>query len=112
MARKILSLEELGEFDQRRLSHTFEVELQKIITDMADRPGDNSVRKLVMQFDFKPVGSNLVLEDVETVVRVQAKIPPRQTRKYNMKSKGGNRLQFNDESHDSAAQGTLDELQD
>lgn len=112
MAKKLLDLRALGEFDGGRLASAFDLELAKVVHDLSDKPGDTTARKLILQIDFSPVAPSGVIDDVKVGIQVHAKVPSQKSRTYSMTVRAGERLMFNDESADNAKQGTLDELDD
>lgn len=64
---KLLSLENLGDFDDGLLREAFAVNLKLIVGDLNERPNDDRTRKLKIEFSFTPqaIGGDLDRVQVE-----------------------------------------------
>lgn len=113
MARQVLKLSTLTGLDLGKVDAAFQIELQKCIKDLMDRPGDEAKRSVVLQLDMIPEHAvSGVCETAQVEFTVAAKVPVKRSRVFSMKvnASGGGALLFNPESPDDASQGTLDEV--
>jgi len=111
MARQVLSLATLKEFDYGKAEVTFQRELEKVVRDCLDRPAVGSAREVRLVALIKP----LILQegdvvDAEVSWRIASKTPAYETpgRPVAVTKKG--QLFFNDLAPDNPRQSTLDEL--
>lgn len=113
MARQVLKLSTLTGLDLGKVDAAFQMELQKVIKDIMDRPGDESARTVSLDLMIKPEHAvSGVCETAEVEFKVEAKVPAKRSRVFSMRvnPSGGGVLTFNPESPDDAEQGTLDEI--
>lgn len=76
---KVLSLENLPEFDQGSLALLFNQAARSIQLDLQDRPRLANARKLTIELEFRPDDSKGDLH-VECAVRIKHSIPHKETR--------------------------------
>jgi len=116
---KEFSLADLKSLDDGRVDEAFKQALERVLGDCSDRPGADSVRKVVLQMELLPIcGESGELEDVKVGFQVKETIPTRKSKVYSMdvRRTSGNdgrhrrQLVFNDMSEDNVAQRTVDEL--
>jgi hypothetical protein len=106
-----LDLENLKVLDDGRIEAAFAEELQHIVLDMMNRPGDDRQRSVTLKVKFKPIVDDVgELESVDVQMDVGSKMPSRKTRVYDMKarrSQKGPMLVFNEDSLDNVDQTTI-----
>lgn len=109
--RKILDLETLCEMDNGRIRAAFNHELEAVVNDCYNRPGDSTARKIALVIEIKPKDFNSGLcETVTTSMAVKSSIPARKKTGMVMKITDERHVIFNDESFDDPNQRTLDEI--
>lgn len=67
---KLLSLENLGDFDDGLLAAAFQANLKMIISDLNERPNDDRTRKLSMVMSFEPSAQGGDLDRVKVEYKV------------------------------------------
>ncbi|HUX16307.1 MAG TPA: hypothetical protein VMW52_07520 [Phycisphaerae bacterium] len=108
--RMALSLETLKDFDCGKASVAFSKELERLVRDLLDRPGEKAVRTLILQCELKPiVQQDGDVVDAEVVFIVRSKIPPRRTAPRPVTTDRRGNLIFNDMAADNPHQTTIDE---
>jgi len=113
MARRLLTLDALKEFDLGKIDVAFANELQKVVRDMRDRPSLAKARKVTLELELVPQESATGdCETAQMTFTVSSKIPKYSSRTYETGVQKNCDLLFNDMSHDDIRQGTLDELED
>jgi hypothetical protein len=112
MAQKRLSLDSLMELDGGRAAMAFQHELEKIVQDLDDRPGDKSPRKVMIQLSIIPeITESGAAVTSEVAFRVKSSVPDRKTTSYRMKiDPVGKCLTFNPHAPDAPEQQTFDEV--
>ena len=110
MARMVLSLETLKDFNMGKAHVAFQLALATVVKDLLDRPGDKSARKVILTANIVPV----VQQDGDVVdaavdFTVQAKMPAYQTSSKPVAVDRQGRLFFNDMAADNPHQATIDE---
>ncbi len=110
MGKVKLKLSSLEELDMGKVEKMFEGHVHRVLTDIEDRPGDTTVRKINLEITAIPADAEGDTVDME--FSVKSSVPIHRSRKYNMRMQhvGGKRsVVFNPESADDVKQGTLDE---
>ena len=112
MARVKLSLDSLMELDGGRAAMAFQHELEKIVQDLDDRPGDKTARKVMIQLSIMPEQTdNGSAVTSEVAFRVKSSVPDRKTTSYRMKIDPiAKCLTFNPHSPEAPEQQTFDEV--
>lgn len=119
MTMRELNLGDLEHLDGGRVAEAFKTQLGRLLADCEDRPGLEVARTLNMTMDITPKvdkqGANFALDDCKVKFKFAGKVPPSESRDYEMKARRRNtegRLQrslvFNDLSDDNVSQMTLD----
>jgi len=110
MARMMLSLETLKDFDMGRASEAWALALKKVVQDLLDRPGDNRARKVLLTCTITPI---LLQEgdvvDAEVEFSIARKVPEWQTKPRPVAITQTQQLVFNDMAMDNPHQTTIDE---
>lgn len=109
--KKILTLDSLKGLNAGLPAAAWQKELEHIVKDCVDRPGDSSPRTLTLTLAMVPKEENGTCDAVEAEIEIKAKVPPRRSRKYEMGVNAKGVVSFNDESPESIKQGTLDEVE-
>lgn len=108
---KQLDMENLKVLEDGRLAIASEQELQHVVMDLMDRPGDDRPRSVTLKVIFKPeCDDHGTLESVRFHAEVGNKLRSRKSRVIDMqarKSQAGAMLVFNEMSLDDVNQGTL-----
>lgn len=109
MARQVLNLGSLIMLDGGRAEKAFNLELQKIVADLDDRPAVTKARKVTLELNIEPTNEEHgAVVDAEVTFRVGSKIPGRQTKAYRMKIDGAKgTLVFNPDAPENADQTTI-----
>lgn len=71
---QLLSLENLGQFDDGLLAAAFAANLKLIISDLNDRPHDDRTRKLTVVMSFVPIALQNDLDSVKVEYKVSHNI--------------------------------------
>lgn len=105
MSIQSLSLANIEEIDGGKVAVAFAVELQHVIKDMLDRPGDNRPRKVSLNLELKPqCDDSGTLADVQVAFDIASSVPNRRSNAYNMRARlirgGGAQLVFQAETND------------
>lgn len=109
--KKRFALETIKDLDGGKISAAFEAELKRVVDDLADRPGDKSVRRIQLEVAFTPDASESGVCDGSRVeFKVKTSVPHRRSREFSMQVNAAGALIFNTEAPDNAPQGTLDEM--
>lgn len=107
MALEKFSLATIGEMDGGRIRAAFEQALRRVETDLKDRPGVKTKRKVELHMELTPVIDAGELDSVNVRFQIKDNVPKRESQAYNMKAVPGGLL-FNDLSPDDVRQATLD----
>lgn len=107
-----LTLAALASLEGGRVREAFDRELKRCEDDCRDRPTNQKARKLTIVLTMTPYtdSDGVDLFGVDVGVQIKAAVPPKETRKYDMRAASGGGLEFNDMSPDNARQGTLDQV--
>lgn len=109
MAIEKFRLSTLASIDEGRIREAFEKELKRAEADCKDRPALKKPREVVLVAVLVPVlGHDGECESVDVRFEIQAKVPRRTSKVYNMRSTPGGLL-FNELSPEDVRQGTIDE---
>lgn len=99
-----LSLAHIEQIDGGKVAVAFAVELQHVIRDMLDRPGDNRPRKVSLNLELKPQCDDTgTLADVQVAFDIASAVPNRRSNAYNMRARlarSGPMLVFQSETGD------------
>lgn len=110
MERRIETLADLSDFENGKLSITFENELRRLLGDIHERPGLAKPRQIVIAVNMQPAtDSEGNLEDVKFWVELATKAPAARTRTVSMGTLGNQGLVWNDLSPANHQQHTIDE---
>lgn len=111
MARMLLTLNALKDFDLGKIDVAFVKELEAVVRDLRDRPGEKAARKVTLEVELIPQEADT--GDCETAMMrfmISSRIPKRSSRTYEVGVQKNGGLLVNDLSPDNISQGTLDEL--
>jgi hypothetical protein len=103
------SLENLKLLDFGKIGVAFSAEVQRVVKDCLDRPGDENARAVSIKFNFKPAaepGSN-DCEQVNVECEITSSVPKRRTKVYQMQPHHNGKLSFNPDLPDEPDQDTL-----
>jgi hypothetical protein len=91
-----LCLSNLDALDLGTVAALFQANLKQIVSDLNDRPFDETARTLTLKFAFKPVidSAGRDLEEVGTQVQVFNNLPKAKTKVYRMIPKADGTLVF------------------
>lgn len=86
MPQKQLAIANLQDLDGGRAASEFNYALQQIVTDVIERSGDRSRRKVILTVDAEPIIDKATgaLDNISVQFQIQTRIPHRQTRQYPM----------------------------
>ncbi len=102
MNETALNLENLKQLDLGKISVAFDVELQRVVKDCMDRPGDKKCRKVAIIFLLSPTDESTGTGDANDVLHVGCEItsavPKRRTRVYAMRPRVNGALTFHPDS--------------
>ena len=106
---KTLSISNLRELDQGKAALAIDHAIRQCVSDVRDRPGDSSPRKVAISMEFVPKrdADSDVLDLVEFQVKVATRLPVRQTRVYPMLPVAGDAVLFQPGSPMDPRQGVL-----
>jgi hypothetical protein len=110
MARMMLSLDNLHDFDCGKADAIFRQCLLNAVRDLLDRPGDKNARKVVLQITLKPVlqqDGDVVDAEVEFEAKNSLRSYRTAIRPMAIDRRGN--LFFNPDSPDNPDQRTIDE---
>lgn len=109
MPRMQLSLATLGEFDFGKAAVAFQKELQKVVIDMIDRPGDDRPRTVTLKTSLKPlVQQEGDVVDSQVEFEITSSMPSRRTKpRPAMIDRRGNLL-FSADAPDNPRQETFE----
>ena len=98
MNQVVFNLENLVQLDFGKVGLAFNSEVERVVQDCQDRPGDEGQRKVSVTFNFKPKlepSGPLECDRVAVECEVTSSIPKRRTRIYDMMPRRDNKLLFN-----------------
>jgi hypothetical protein len=100
MPQMQMTLDNLRELHGGRAALAFDHALKQIVSDIIDRPGEKSKRKVVFTVEGTPIldKTTAVLDNVGIQIKVVTGIPTRQTQVYPMKVTGDGVLLFQSNS--------------
>jgi hypothetical protein len=107
-----LGLGTLKELDAGRIELAFNKALRDIIEDCRDRPTDETGRKVTLTAIVTPEHIDGVLDTCQVEFEVDAKVPKRRSKAYQMQAQGNGYLIVNPVSPTNVRQGTLDDAKD
>lgn len=87
MAVQLVPLEfsTLDDLDDGRISAILKQHIQRVASDCDDRPGDPTVRKIVMEFQIKPLMSDGGdCDEVEVHIEIKSKVPTHRSKRIPM----------------------------
>ena len=106
-----LGLSTLKELDMGKITAAFDHELKHVVKDCIDRPGDNRDRVVELQMRVVPdCDGSGIAETVTAEFSIKSKVPPRQSKKYQLQASANGVVTVNPESPENVHQGTLDEV--
>ena len=102
-----LNFANLATMDNGKVDKLLKFHLQRIATDLLARAGDDSSRKVTIEFSFKPImGSEGECEGVKAEIEAKSKIPVYRTKTYEMRVVNNGML-FNQDFPDAIDQPSL-----
>ncbi len=104
--REVLSLESICAVDNGAIGVAFNIELQKLIRDLRDRPDLKKARKINLQISLIPVSDRGQLVRTDVAFAVKVTIPEKATVSYPMATTAEG-LEFSPEIPDSPFQRPL-----
>lgn len=106
--------ENIMALDDGRLAIAIDHDLKQLITDIEDRPGDKSVRKLEIVLAVEPYadvdGAEITLAGAKIDWATRVKVPKRQSRQIDAQATGQGLL-FNSAAPENARQTTIHDFQ-
>ena len=112
MAVHELKLGEIDNVDDGRVTVAWQQALKRAVADIEDRPAVGDARKVVLQTELVPtLDQDGQLDTIKVQFQIKDTVPTRKTKKYDMQSRRGQQLVFNDLSDDNVHQRTLDEME-
>lgn len=108
---KELDLASLAEIDGGRLNLAFMHELDRVLADLDDRPGETKAREISLKIGFVPVMDGTVCDSAKVQAVVCSNVPKRTSKVYDMnlrKRSGKVKLMFRPDSLEDADQTTID----
>lgn len=113
MAKIALTLESLQDLDMGKVATAWKQDLERLVRDCMDRPGDTTSRTLNLKLTLVPEQDDTgACEVVSGEFEIIARTPPRRSRKYEMQVHGSGSLLVNPESPSNIRQRTLDEVEE
>ena len=110
MANHLLDLKGLANYADGTIDAIVGRQLQRIVADCEDRPGDDKFREVNIKIMVKPMQmQDGAVTTLHTEVEVSSKTPKYISRPVHCAIKHGGRAVFNDLAPDNANQRTLDE---
>ena len=103
------TFDELCKMDDGRVAVAFEHEMKKVVSDISDRPGDQSARSVTLTLRFKPVAPGGTIDEVTVGFAISSSVPAKKSKQYSMGLRGSDQLMVNPESASNWRQATLDE---
>jgi hypothetical protein len=108
MAIQELSLKNLGDLDNGRISEAFQQKLRSIMVDCFDRPVDKNPRNLEMKIAVKPQCTpSGEFDGVKVEFEIKSKVPVIRSKTFSMDGDRKGHLKFNPDSLDNVDQGTF-----
>ena len=108
MARKELTLDNLKDLDFGKIGEAFNQEIQRVVRDCNDRPGDKRARKVAIEFAVVPVlGEGGDCEECLVEAQITSAVPKRRTKVYTMLPNRNGQLAFHPELPDEPDGQTL-----
>lgn len=108
MAIVAFSLDTIRQLDNGRVFEAFSQAMARAVRDCEDRPGEDKVRKVLLQVELTPVVED---EDTPTTVamlcQVKDTVPTRKSKTYSCGIKAGGIIAFSTESPGNFNQLTL-----
>lgn len=109
MAAQKVGLDSLVQNGLEVVQEMFNQELARVVRDLTGRPGDKSVRSVLLQWNFKPsVDQNGICTEAKGYVTCVSKIPKQKTRTMSFGLSAGGALIFNGTSPEDVNQMTFD----
>ena len=106
-----LTLETLKDLDMGRVSVAFQLELQRIVLDCIDRPGDKNPRKVTIEMKVTPIVDDTgSCEGASGEFSVKSSVPQRKSKPYHFRANKKGALVFSEESPDNADQTTFGDM--
>ena len=111
-----LSLETLKDLDGGRPALAFQHAVESAVLDCKDRPMDDRVRKITLEFNLKPVPEEsdvpgvYCLANVEGDFKIKTAWPNRQTKTYSFGLNRQGKLFFSEASPDNVDQTTFEDV--
>lgn len=117
MARNTqFSLENLRQLDFGKIGLAFQAEVERVVKDCLDRPGDEHARSVILRFNFAPVSAvQMGAVDCDTIKvegEITSAVPKRRTRIYEMTPTRGGQLKFNPDLPGEPSEATIFEDQE
>jgi hypothetical protein len=90
------NLTNLVELDNGKATAAINHALRQIVDDIQERPGDKAKRKVILNIEMVPIldKTTAVLDTVGVQIRIDTKVPIRQTMTYPMLATADNTLRF------------------
>ena len=111
MSLQRLSLESIGSLDGGATMETFQLAVQKAVTDCINRPNDKRARKVNLQLTLVPVpvvtGNTIDCDGAKGTFQCKVRIPDYETREVDFGVQNSGDLIFNPDSPRDHKQMTL-----
>lgn len=106
------SLRNLRLLDFGKIEVAFKKEVERVVHDCIDRPGDDHARCVVLKFNFAPkidesMGGGNDCDLVAVECEIQSTVPKRRTKIYDMRPHATGQLSFNPDLPDEPDGETL-----
>jgi hypothetical protein len=109
MPKQVLSLHTIKDIDFGLVAAAFDLEMQRVVKDLQDRPMDGKKRKVAIIFTIASLDERG--DSIGVEAQVKSAIPDRVTRPYEMRTQQDGRIVFNPETPENPEQTTIhDEL--
>lgn len=91
------TLENLRLLDFGKIGAAFQVELERVVKDCMDRPGDDHAREVTIKFRIAPTeeGGITNCDTVSVECEISSAVPKRRTKVYEMRPNINGQLTFN-----------------
>lgn len=106
-----LGLDTLGMLQQGVLATAFQKDLEFLVRDCVDRPGDKRPRTLSLKMTIEPnPGDEGICDQVNAEFSITAGVPNRRSRTFNLAVSGNGAVMVNPDNPGSANQGMLGDM--
>lgn len=118
MALQKLNLNSIKRLHDGRIAIAFQRQVERVVQDCLDRPGDGTARKVTLEFHFKPIpaadslGGDGLCDRVEGYVEIKSKVPVLRSAPCDFRANTKGELIFNTNSTANFDQRTIDDVLD